>query len=81
MHLLLRELDLLPVYPRTHVRSNIEREDAEDLAAALKQRAVRELEEAIAVRDRHEPRPDADGVVVHDSEGPKRPDGTPLDSR
>jgi Fe-S-cluster containining protein len=60
---------------------NIEREDAEDLAAALKQRAVRELEEAIAVRDRHEPRPDADGVVVHDSEGPKRPDGTPLDSR
>ena len=60
---------------------DIEREDAEDLAAALKQRAVRELEEAIAVRDRHEPRPDADGVVVHDSEGPKRPDGTPLDSR
>ena len=60
---------------------NIEREDAEDLAAALKQRAVRELEEAIAVRDRHEPRPDADGVVVHDSEVPKRPDGTPLDSR
>ena len=60
---------------------DIEREDAEDLAAALKERAVRELEEAIAVRDRHEPRPDADGVVVHDSEGPKRPDGTPLDSR
>ena len=60
---------------------DIEREDAEDLAAALKERAVRELEEAIAVRDRHEPRPDADGVVVHDSEGPKRPDGTPLVSR
>ena len=60
---------------------DIEREDAEDLAAALKERAVRELEEAIAVRNRHEPRPDADGVVVHDSEGPKRPDGTPLDSR
>ena len=60
---------------------DIEREDAEDLAAALKQRAVRELEEAIAVRERYEPRPDADGVVVHDSEGPKRPDGTPFDSR
>ena len=60
---------------------NIDREDAEDLAAAIKERAVRELEEAIAVRDRYEPRPDADGVVVHDSEGPKRPDGTPLDSR
>ena len=60
---------------------DIEREDAENLAVALKERAVRELKEAIAVRDRHEPRPDADGVVVHDSEGPKRPDGTPLDSR
>ena len=60
---------------------DIEREDAEDLAAALKERAVRELEEAIAVRNHHEPRPDADGVVVHDSEGPKRPDGTPFDSR
>ena len=60
---------------------DIDREDAEDLAAALKERAVRELEEAIAVRERYEPRPDADGVVVHDSEGAKRPDGTPLDSR
>jgi Fe-S-cluster containining protein len=59
----------------------IDREDAEDLAAALKERAVRELEEAIAVRDTYEPRPDADGVVVHDAEGAKRPDGTPLDSR
>jgi Fe-S-cluster containining protein len=60
---------------------DISRADAEELAAALKQRAVRELEEAIAVRENYEPRPDADGVVVHDSEGPKRPDGTPLNSR
>jgi Fe-S-cluster containining protein len=60
---------------------DIDREDAEALAAALKRRAVRELEEAIAVRAAYEPRPDADGVVVHDSEGAKRPDGTPLDSR
>ena len=60
---------------------DIDREDAEELAAALKKRAVRELEEAIAVRNRYEPRPDADGVVVHDSEGAKRPDGTLLDSR
>ncbi|PSQ41870.1 zinc/iron-chelating domain-containing protein [Halobacteriales archaeon QS_9_68_42] len=60
---------------------DIDREDAEELAAALKQRAVRELEEAIDVRERYEPRPDADGVVVHDSEGAKRPDGTLLDSR
>jgi Fe-S-cluster containining protein len=60
---------------------DIDREDADELAAALKERAVRELEEAIAVRDRYDPRPDADGAVVHDSEGAKRPDGTPLDSR
>ncbi|MFB6207043.1 MAG: YkgJ family cysteine cluster protein [Haloglomus sp.] len=56
---------------------DISREDAEELAAALKQRAVRELEEAIAVRDAYEPA-NASGVVVHDSEGAKRPDGTPL---
>ncbi|MFT4885522.1 MAG: Fe-S-cluster containining protein [Natronomonas sp.] len=60
---------------------DISREEAEDLAAALKERAVRELEEAIDLRDAYEPRPDADGVVVHDSEGAKRPDGTRLESR
>ncbi|MFB6150282.1 MAG: YkgJ family cysteine cluster protein [Haloarculaceae archaeon] len=59
---------------------DISREDAEELAAALKERAVRELEEAIAVRENYEPvGPDADGVVVHDSEGAKRPDGTPYE--
>ncbi|MFB6223831.1 MAG: YkgJ family cysteine cluster protein [Haloarcula sp.] len=58
---------------------DISREDAEDLAKSLKERAVRELEEAIAVRDTYEPT-DVDGVVVHDSEGQKRPDGTPLPS-
>jgi len=57
---------------------DISRADAEDLAEALKERAVRELEEAIAVRERYRP-VDADGVVVHDSEGQKRPDGSPLD--
>jgi hypothetical protein len=57
---------------------DIAREDAEDLADALKERAVRELEEAIGVRDNYRPT-DAEGVVVHDSEGQKRPDGTPLD--
>jgi len=57
---------------------DIPRADAEELAAALKERAVRELEEAIAVRDNYEPT-DVDGVVVHDSEGAKRPDGTPVD--
>ena len=56
---------------------DISRAEAEELAATLKQRAIRELEEAIAVRDEYEPT-DVDGVVVHDSEGAKRPDGTPV---
>jgi len=59
---------------------DIDRADAEELAAALKERAVRELTEAIAVRDNYEPRA-VDGVVVHDSEGAKRPDGTPITER
>ncbi|MDS0473451.1 YkgJ family cysteine cluster protein [Natrinema sp. 1APR25-10V2] len=59
---------------------DISREDAEELARALKERAVRELEEAIAVRDTYEPiDPDPGEVVVHDSEGAKRVDGTPLE--
>jgi hypothetical protein len=57
----------------------ISRAEAEDLAGALKERAVRELEEAIAVRDGYDPREVGPGeVVVHDSEGAKRGDGTPL---
>jgi len=59
---------------------DISRDDAETLAAALKERAVRELREAIGVRDNYEPvdASNHDGVVVYDSEGPKRPDGTEL---
>jgi Fe-S-cluster containining protein len=57
---------------------DIDREDAEELAVALKERAVRELTEAIEVRDNYEPAGADDGeVVVHDSEGAKRPDGSP----
>jgi Fe-S-cluster containining protein len=57
---------------------DISRDDAEDLAATLKERAVRELEEAIGVRDAYEPSDLGPGdVVVHDSEGAKRPDGSP----
>jgi Fe-S-cluster containining protein len=57
---------------------DIDRAAAEELAAALKERAVRELEEAIGVRNRYEPADASDGaVVVHDSEGAKRPDGSP----
>jgi Fe-S-cluster containining protein len=59
---------------------DISRQDAEELAGALKERAIRELEEAIAVSERYEPtNHDAGEVVVHDSEGAKRPDGTPID--
>jgi len=57
---------------------DISREDAEDLARTLKERAVRELAEAIGVRDNYEPT-DVDGVVVHDSEGQKRPDGSTIE--
>jgi Fe-S-cluster containining protein len=56
---------------------DISRGEAEELAAALKERAVRELEEAIGVRDNYRPvDPPAGQVVVHDSEGAKRPDGS-----
>jgi Fe-S-cluster containining protein len=59
---------------------DISREDAEELAAALKERAIRELEEAIALRENYEPAEVGRGeVVVHDSEAAKRPDGTPLE--
>jgi Fe-S-cluster containining protein len=57
---------------------DISRADAEDLARALKERAVRELEEAIGVRDNYDPVETGPGeVVVYDSEGPKDPDGAP----
>jgi len=59
---------------------DIDREDAMALAAALKERAIRELQEAIAVREAYAPAdPDPGRVVVHDSEGAKRPGGSPLD--
>lgn len=58
---------------------SIEREEAEELADALKERAIRELEEAIAVRENYEPADAAEtDIVVHDSEGRKRADGTPF---
>jgi hypothetical protein len=55
---------------------DISRADAEALARALKRRTVRELREAIAVRDNYAPVDLGSGVVVHDSEGAKRPDGS-----
>ena len=56
---------------------DISRDAAEELAETLKDRAITELQEALAVRENYEPT-ETDGVVVHDSEGQKRPDGTPL---
>ncbi|MFB6139845.1 MAG: YkgJ family cysteine cluster protein [Halosimplex sp.] len=59
---------------------DISREHAEELAEALKERAVRELDEAIAVRDGYHPvERDPGDVVVFDSEGAKRPDGSRID--
>lgn len=59
---------------------DITREAAEKLAATLRTRAIRELEEAISLRDTYEPPGNTDGIVVHDSEGAKRPDGTAIDN-
>ena len=59
---------------------DISRDEAEELAAALKERTVRELEEAIGVRETYEPADPGPGeVVVHDSEGSKAGDGTSLE--
>ena len=56
---------------------DISRAEAEELAGALKERAISELEEAIDVRDVYEPADPDDGeIVVHDSEGAKSPDGS-----
>jgi len=58
----------------------ISREEAESLARTLKKRAIRELEEAIEVRDAYTPAtPDTGEIVVHDSEGQKRIDGASLE--
>ena len=58
---------------------DISRENAEELARTLKERAIRELEEAIDVRDNYRPVDrDPGEVIVHDSEGVKTGDGTPV---
>ncbi|WP_396610415.1 YkgJ family cysteine cluster protein [Haloferax sp. S1W] len=59
---------------------DISRADAEELARALKERAIREVEEATRLSEAYKPVETESGeVVVHDSEGAKRPDGTPLE--
>lgn len=59
--------------------SDIDRDHAKDLASALKECAIRELEEAIGVRDNYRPVDTDTETVVYDSEGPKHPDGTPIE--
>ncbi len=59
------------------VGKEMSREEARQLAVTLKRRAIREREEALAVQANYEPTEIAT-PVVHDSEGAKRPDGTPI---
>jgi len=60
----------------------ISQADARALAATLKTRAVREIQEAIGVRDGYDPTIARDtdaAAVVFDSEGAKRTDGTQIE--
>lgn len=56
----------------------MDHETALELAKTLKRRAIVEAEQAIALREAHEPVASED-LVVYDSEGPKHSDGTPVD--
>ena len=56
----------------------IDREEAMALARSLKRRAVEERKQQRRLLDSFEPRPDMDEIVVHDAEGAKTTDGTPL---
>lgn len=71
---------LVRVHECEGVGRDIDHEDAVELAAMLKERAIVELREAIGVRDTYEPTTHGpESVVVHDSEGAKSPDGRPYD--
>lgn len=57
--------------------TDIDPEQALELAETLKQRTIEELEQAIGVRSQYDSKSRAEEpVVVFDSEGAKRPDGT-----
>lgn len=73
------ERGLLRAHECEGLGNEISRADANSLASALKTRAITELRAAIAVRDGYEPVNPDDGVVVHDAEGAKRPDGVTVD--
>ncbi|MFW6265484.1 MAG: YkgJ family cysteine cluster protein [Halanaeroarchaeum sp.] len=67
----------LQVHECEGIGRDISREDARELAETLRRRTIVELQEAIAVRDGYESVADVP-TVVHDSEGAKRIDGTPI---
>lgn len=68
----------LQVHECEGVGRDIDRAGALDLARAVKERAVRDLEEEAAVLERYR-ESDVDApLVVYDSEGPKDADGRPL---
>lgn len=50
--------------------------DARRLAETLKRRTVADIQEAMRLLEGYRPANPGDGIVVHDSEGAKRPDGT-----
>lgn len=60
------------------VGRSIDRDTARELAATIKERAIREREEALAVREQYtaDVQHDADSPVVYDSEGAKHVDGS-----
>jgi len=59
---------------------DISREEARALARQLKDRAIHDLQELRAVREAYHPVDMEPGqVIVHDSEGAKRVDGSPID--
>lgn len=61
---------------------DISRTDAEAMARQLKERAIHDLQELRAVKDAYEPFDrDPGEAIVHDSEGAKRADGTPVERR
>ncbi|AKH97105.1 YkgJ family cysteine cluster protein [Halanaeroarchaeum sulfurireducens] len=67
----------LSVHECPGIGRDITESAARELAKTLKRRTIVELEEAIDVCDSYEPVA-AESTVVHDSEGAKRADGTPL---
>lgn len=58
---------------------SIDPADARELAATIKQRSIRDIEEAIAVLEQYEPLGGEYQTVIFDSEGAKTPDGELID--